>query len=278
MDNIYYNTNFLKKEQLNISIDNRAFKYGDSFFETIKCISGNPIFWEDHYFRMAASFGVLKMNPPDHFDIDNFQSIIKNLLQKNKLYNCSARVRVSFFRTSGGYYLPNCRDVNFIIESEKLIQNKYYLNEHGLHVSIYKENIIPKNILSNIKTNNKLLNTMASIYVKENAYDDCLLINSDNNIVEAISGNIFIIKDGLIYTPPLLDGCLDGIMRKIICKEMRNYVQEKSISFSHLLNADEVLITNVISGIKWVYKINKKIYKKHMSQDIIDLINRKYLI
>ena len=119
---------------------------------------------------------------------------------------------------------------------------------------------------------------MASIYVKENAYDDCLLINSDNNIVEAISGNIFIIKDDLIYTPPLLDGCLDGIMRKIICKEMRSYVQEKSISFSHLLNADEVLITNVISGIKWVYKINKKIYKKHMSQDIIDLINRKYLI
>ena len=119
---------------------------------------------------------------------------------------------------------------------------------------------------------------MASIYAKEQCYDDCLLINSEHNMIEAISGNIFIVKDGLIYTPPLFDGCLNGIMRKIICQEMSDLVKEKSISFSDLLNADELFITNVISGVKWVHKINQKTYTNHMSHNIIDLINKKYLI
>ena len=142
MSKICYNGQFIDKNQKVLSFNNRAFKYGDSFFETIKCVNGTPLFWEDHYFRIAGSFIVLKMSIPDSFNLDYFKDLIEELLEFNKLTNCHSRVRISFFRSEGGYYLPHTNSLGFIIDTVILDTHNYELNETGLVLGFYKENLI----------------------------------------------------------------------------------------------------------------------------------------
>ena len=278
MDKIYYNGNFIPKSEFFLSIDNRGFRYGDSFFETIRCRDGKPVFWEEHYFRIAGSFCVLKMDPPFEFEIDKLKLIIEDLLVQNNLNLSSSRVRITFFRSSEGYYFPAENDVQFFIESEKNIKKEYVINQSGLNTTIYKENILSKNHLGNIKSNNRLINIMASMYAKENNFDDCFLINFNQNIVESISGNIFIVSDGIIQTPPLSDGCINGVMRRVILKERSFNILEKSISILDLFNAQEVFVTNVIIGVQWVSSIRSTTYKQDTSIKLIDMLNKKYLV
>ena len=278
MDKICYNGQFLEKNRFSISIDNRGFRYGDSFFETIKCYNGKPLFFEEHYFRIAASFCVLKLNPPSLFKIEFFKSLIEDLLIKNKLDNSSARVRVSFFRSSGGYYLPNNNDVNFIIESNVLSQNEYKLNIQGLNIGLYKENLLPKTTLGNIKSNNKLINVLASIYATDNNYDDCILINENKDVVEFTSGNLFIVQDNIFKTPGLENGCVNGVLRKLLLNNNALRIKECLISISDLFNAQEVFVTNVICGVKWVENINNITYSNNRSKEIITMLNSNYLI
>lgn len=277
MDNLCYNGRFLKSKDFSLKINNRGFQYGDSFFETLKCHQGVPLFFEEHYFRIAASFCILKMNTPSTFRMEFLQSLIEELLIKNNLNNSSARVRISFFRKEGGYYSPDFNDVDFIIESTPLNQHKYRFNNTGLIVGLYKDNFLPKHTLGNVKSNNKIINVLASIHARDMGYDDCVLLNCDNNVVESISGNLFIVKNSIIKTSPLESGCVDGVLRKILLNNENLLIKECTISISDLFNADEVFFTNVISGLKWVLKINNNTYCSNISKGIISILNQTYL-
>ena len=130
MVSVCCNGDIIKKTDFTLSLENRGFKYGDSFFETIKCYKGVPLFWSEHYFRIAGSFCLMKMNPPSNFNMEVFESMIRDLLVENNLNSNSARVRISFFRNKGGYYLPFDNTVNFVIECENLTNYKYQLNRY----------------------------------------------------------------------------------------------------------------------------------------------------
>jgi len=278
MGSVYYNGKFIKKTNFLFSIENRGLRYGDSFFETIKCDNGNPLFWDEHYFRIAGSFCVLQMDPPTGFDMEQMKSIIQNVLTYNDLHLAPARVRITFFRVAGGYYLPQKNNVSFFIEAEKTPKREYQLNKPGLNVTFYRENLIAKNNISNVKSNNKLINILASIYAKNNKYDDCILLNQDQDVVESISGNIFIVSSNTLITPLLNDGCVDGVMRRILLKDKSLNTREMSISISDVLNAEEVFLTNVISGIKWISSIRNNTYEYQTSKKVIDMLNKRYLV
>jgi len=277
MDSICYNGQFFKKNDFSLKINNRGFQYGDSFFETIKCYKGVPFFFEEHYFRIAASFCILKMNTPPTFSMESLQSLIQELLIKNSLNNYSARIRISFFRKAGGYYSPDYNDVNFIIESMTLNSHKYQINHPGLIAGLYKDNFLPKHTIGNIKSNNKIVNVLASIFARDMDYDDCVLINQDKCVVESISGNLFIVQNGTIKTTALEHGCVDGVLRKILLNNKNLIIEECIISISDLFNADEVFFTNVISGVRWVSSINNNNYSNDVSKKIIKLLNENYL-
>ena len=279
MEKIYHNSQLINKSHLNISLENRGLKYGDSFFETIKCYMGQPLYWEDHYFRIASSFLITKMKQPSNFNIDTFKELIESLLKENNLNSNSARVKITFFRNSSGYYYPNANNSCYIIESDLLKANLYQLDNKGLNIALYKENYISKGPLSNIKSNNRLINVMSSIYARENNYDDILLINYNNHIVESSKGNIFIVDNSdNIITPPLEDGCINGVLRNVLLSDEKYQILEKSITFSDLMNAKEVFISNVIIGLCWVYRLGNKVYNKNISSNIINDLNQKFLV
>jgi branched-chain amino acid aminotransferase len=128
-------------------------------------------------------------------------------------------------------------------------------------------------VFSNIKNNNYLQYAMAALWSKENKLNDALLLNSNNNIADSCIANVFIIKNGIIKTPALREGCVAGVMRQYLIEILKQNdieVVETSINTEDIANADEVFLTNVIKGIMWVrqfgdsnyaYFETKKIYK-----------------
>ncbi|KAB1153774.1 aminotransferase class IV [Flavobacterium luteum] len=256
--------------------DNRAFLYGDGVFETVKIINNTILFLEDHYFRLMSSMRILRMEIPMNFTMEYFEEQIKLVTNAN---NCSVatRARITIYRNPGGYYLPETNTISFLIHSVPLENKMYAMNSDAYEVDLYKDIYVSKQLLSTLKTTNKIINITASIYAKENGLQNCLLLNENKNVVEAIQGNIFMVLDNTLKTPPVSEGCLNGIMRKQIIALAKKIdemeVLEEPISPFDLQKADELFITNVIKGIQPITKYRKKEYKTAFSQKVLNLLN-----
>ena len=267
------------QENSSISIENnRGFLFGDSVFETIKVLDNKVLFIEDHYFRLMASMRICRMEIPMNFSMEYFESQILNLIQSLKNAN-SYRVRFSVYRDSEGFYLPKSRNVQFVVTASPLHSDLYAFGKENYEVELYKDFYIQKQLLSTLKTNNKMLQITGSIFAEENGYDNCLVLNDEKNVVEALQSNIFMKTGNIVITPPISDGCLNGIMRKEvleILKKMEDVeVKETSISPFDLQKADELFVTNVISGIQPITKYRKKEYKNEFAADVLKRLNAK---
>ena len=273
------NGNIIKEEQASVAINNRGFAYGDAVFETIKVIKSNILFLEDHYFRLMASMRILRMEIPMNFTLEFIESEILNLIRINDLGNYSSRVKLIVNRVEGGLYTPKSNAVDYIISIEKLDTDFYEFNYAEYKVDLYKDFYISPSLISTLKTNNRIVNIVGSIYAKENNFNNCLILNTDRNIVEALNANIFLVKDNYIKTPPLLDGCIKGIMRKQIIDIIKSYpeyiFEEASISPFELQKADELFLTNVIVGLQPITNYRKKSFSKEISEKILNTFNLK---
>ncbi|WP_111684043.1 aminotransferase class IV [Winogradskyella tangerina] len=264
-----------------ITSENRGYKYGDALFETLKVVNGKIFFWEDHYFRLMASMRIMRMDIPMHFTMEFLEAEVLKTVEANGLTNAAARVRLNVDRGEGGKYLPNDNaKVAFNIIAEPLENPFYAINsETNYTVDLYKDFMMAPGILSGLKSNNKAIQVLGSIYAKENDYDNCLVLNTNKSVIEALNGNLFLVKGDKIKTPPLEDGCLRGVMRKqileIISKDVNLYVEESSISPFELQKADELFITNVIKGIIPIRKYRKKTYGTSFSEGLITKLNTK---
>jgi branched-chain amino acid aminotransferase len=260
----------------NLLHNNRAFLYGDGVFETVKIINNRILFLEDHYFRLMSSMRILRMEIPMNFTMEYFEEQIKLIVNANN-YSDAVRARITVYRNPGGYYLPETNTVSFLINSVPIENKRYEMSLEEYEVDLYKDIYISKQLLSTLKTTNKIINITASIYAKENDLQNCLLLNEDKNVVEAVQGNIFMLMDNKLITPPISEGCLNGIMRKQIlalAKKMDKIeVVEEAISPFDLQKANELFITNVIKGIQPITKYRKKEYKTAFSQKVLNLLN-----
>lgn len=270
-----FNGDLLEETNL-ISINNRGYAYGDALFETIRVAEGNTLFWEDHYFRLMASMRIMRMEIPMEFTMEFLEGQILKTLEANNLQDLSARVKLLVHRNEGGLYLPNNNAVSFIIMVNKLNQS-YTIKEEEYEVDLFKDYFVAPGLLSTLKTNNKALHVVGSIYAKENKLQNCLILNTEKQVVEALNGNVFLIKGSIIKTPPILDGCLKGIMRKQIIGIIKNIpeftLEEASISPFELQQADELFITNVIVGIQPITQYRKKTFKNSVSTLLLERLN-----
>ena len=271
------NGELLSKQQAKLSVFNRGLAYGDALFETIKTLNGKILFWEDHYFRLMASMRILRMEIPMSFTPEFLEAQILELLKHQDSSSNSFRIKFTVFRKEGGFYTPQTNDVAYFITAEPLESDLYLLNSSEYKVELFKDFYVAPGLLSTLKTNNKVLNVLGSVYAKENQYNNCLLLNTNKNIVEALNGNLFLVKGNVIKTPPLEDGCLKGIMRKQIIeilKKIPDYdYEEASISPFELQKADELFVTNVIQGLQPITAFRKKTFTTTVSQSILAKLN-----
>jgi aminodeoxychorismate lyase len=265
---INFNGNIVDASQPVLMHSNRAFRYGDAVFETIRLMNGEVLYLEKHLARLKAGMAYLGMNWHDDFNFQNLYLIIRHLDQVNQLKG-NARVRMEVFREDGGYYTPVSNDVSYLIEAEELPAKEYRLNETGLKVDFFNEVSKPVTKLSTIKSSNALYYVMAAMHKKKMGVDDCIILNTNGNVAEAISSNVFMVVKGDVITPSVDQGCVAGVMREVVIellKEKGKKIIETSFTPADLLKADELFFTNVIDGIRWVSAIKDKRYFNSLSK------------
>ncbi len=262
-----YNGNLVAFDDVKITPNNRAFKYGDSIFETIKVVNGKLVFWEDHYFRLMASMRMLRMKIPMNFTLEFLEEEILKTVSNNDIKK-NIRARLSVTRKDGGFYTPNTNEIDYLIESQEI----EFLTKSSYKVDLFKDFYLYSGHLSTVKTNNKLIHTLASIYAKENELDNCFLLNERKGVVEATNASLFLVKGTVIKTPPLTEGCLKGIAREkvisVITSSNDYTIEETIISPFEIQKADEVFITNSVMGIQPITNYRKKEFSKTISKKL----------
>jgi branched-chain amino acid aminotransferase len=276
---INLNGKLLIGNKISISPYNRGFLYGDAVFETLRISAGKILFWEDHYLRLMASMRILRMEIPMEFTLEYLEEQILKTASEIFPDSTALRARLTVYRNEGGLYIPSNLSVSFLITVSEMEAPFYLINDANYEVELFKDHYLNSGLLSTIKSNNKVIHVLGGIYASENGFQNCLLLNENKMIVEALNGNLFLVFDNVIKTPPISDGCLRGIIRKQLldmAKQLPDYsFVEETISPFELQKADELFITNVISGIQPVTKYRKKNYKIEVARDLLTKLNVK---
>ena len=251
------NNQLTEEKDLRLTNKNRGFLYGDGFFETIKIFNKKPFNLENHFDRIIYSADLLDIK--FSLSVLDLNKSILILIEKNNIK--SGSVRISVYRNSKGKYFPK-ENASSILINSKNDTNDVFVERSFINIGFYKENLKSPSPLSNLKSLNSLLYVMASKYAKEYNFDDIILFNTNNNIIETTNSNLFILNYNKVITPPLKDGCVDGSMRKLLISIIKNKYEfeEESISENDLDTCSEVILSNSTYGVRGVKKINEKTY------------------
>ena len=248
---VFRNSEFINEQDLIIKSSNRAFNYGDGFFETIKIINSKPFNFPAHYARFSLACEVLKLKHKE--TLISLLSVINNLINQNKLINGSVKIHVS--RREGGKYQPKYNGCEVMINT---CSGLGFEQNIPVTLCVFSDEVKTIGRLSNIKSVNAGVSVLGAIHAKELGFENAILRNTNGNYIEATNSSLFIIKGNVIYTPPLSDGCIDGTMRAWL---LNNYkIIEKSLSLADIKQSDEVFITNALTGITAVKEVEETIF------------------
>ena len=266
MDVVFYRGEFLSARDVHISLESRAFNYGDGFFETIKIINSLP--FNFHFHMQRIKFALNTLNIVDEYSSQFFMKKFKYLLDVNRVKNGSIKIHIS--RRGIGKYLPKSNNSDVLIS---VLNGSKYIKNDPISLCCYDEQLKSISSLSNIKSSNSLVSVLASIYASENNFDNSILLNNSLKIIESSNSNIFILKDEKLYTPPISDGCVDGTMRKWVLSNLN--VSEKSMLKDEIFIADEIFLTNSTFGCVPVKKVDKISFSSFSTSDSLQkmLIN-----
>ncbi|MFD0765227.1 aminotransferase class IV [Mucilaginibacter lutimaris] len=272
---INFNGEIIPADSTLLTIANRAFRYGDGLFESMRVMKGKLKFPELHAERLQKGMKALKIDGYSQADSWFLKEKVEELARRNKIKH--GRLRLTVFRDAEGLYTPTQNKMAYCLEIQPVEEPRYFLNERGLIMDVYTELPKPLNWLSNIKTCNSLIYVMAGIYKQQNKLDDVFLINQNRYLCEANSSNIFVWYQNHLYTPALSEGCVEGVMRRVVIQlalDNNIPVTEAQINPEILNEADEVFLTNATKGIQWVMGYGVKRYFNRISKALMDELNK----
>ena len=274
---INYNGQLIPSEKAVFGFHNRAFRYGDGLFETLRVINGKIPFIEAHYSRLVSGLRQLQINIPASFSLDFFQKEIQLVAKKKQL----GRVRFTAYRSGNGMYLPSQNDLEYLIEVQTLVSDKYNWNPNGLNCGIYREILLSHNLLSQLKSINALPYILAAKFKEQQAWNDVFLLNQQGRIAEAGSSNVVLWDGNSLYTPSLKEACIAGVIRSTLLEKAPFCdvpIQETELSIDDLKNATAIFLTNSIQGINWVRNFEEKSFEEAAAEEVgsklISLLNR----
>lgn len=261
MNQICFNGKIVKEEEPVLLASNRGYRYGDGLFETMKVTTGKIQFASFHFERLFKGMTMLDFMIPKLLTPQKIEQEILHLCEVNKCQNL-ARIRCSVFRGNGGLY-DDDKMAQYIIECWPLNESINKLNENGLVIDIYPEAKKSCDKFSALKSANFLPYTAAANYAKQNKLNDCIVLNTSGTIADTTIANIFIVKDGVVFTPRLDQGCIHGVMRRHLVSAMQEAgeeIREAVLTVDDVLDADEVFLSNAINGIRWVRQCGNSLY------------------
>ncbi|WP_293300745.1 aminotransferase class IV [Pedobacter sp. UBA4863] len=273
---ILFNDQFLANDTAILKVSNRAFKFGDGFFESMRMCNGKLQYPELHADRIKATMKALKMDGYNLLDDYFLKQKTAELARKNKTQG-NARFRLTIYRQGEGLYMPETNKAGYLLEAKPLETQGYEFNKKGVIIDVYDEITKPINKLSNYKTTNSLPFVMAAIYQKQHRLDEVLLLNQNGFLCESTSSNLFVIYQNQIYTPALSEGCVGGVMRNVIMQLAKQHqlpLIEAQINPQILNEAEEVFLTNAVNGVRWVMGYGRKRYFNEIARAFSGWLNQ----
>ena len=264
---LFYNGKISKTGKPLISPDNRSFRYGDGFFETMKMVNGKIQLSDYHFERLFASLELLQFQKPVYFTREYLEDQVITLAKKN-YHHKLARIRLMIFRGDGGLYDIDNHFPHHLVQTWELNPANNSFNENGLVIDIFKDARKVCDRYSSVKSNNFLAYVIAALWAKQHKLNDAILLNPYDRIADATIANVFIVKNGLIKTPALTEGAVNGVMRRHLLHSMRKEnmpVEETMITVDDLNEASEIFFTNSIYGIKWVKQLGENGYTHQLA-------------
>ncbi|WP_096437884.1 branched-chain-amino-acid transaminase [Alteribacter populi] len=242
---IYLSGEFVKKEEAVVSVYDHGFLYGDGVFEGIRVYSGNVFKLDAHLNRLYESAQSIMLNIP--YTKEELQQIIVDTVCKNNL--SSAYIRVVVSRGAGNLGLDPafCSQPRVIVIAEELALFPMELYQRGLKIgSVASRRNRPDVLSPQVKSLNYLNNILVKLEANQAGVDEALMLNDQGYVTEGSADNIFIVKNGTIYTPPVYLGALEGITRNAIielAKEKGYDMKESPFTRHDVYVADEVFLT-----------------------------------
>jgi aminodeoxychorismate lyase len=244
---IFLNGQFLSEAQAVVPVNDRGFMYGDGLFETMRVVAGKPFRFAQHLERMTRGADFLKIQPP--FTPKELEKFAAQLIEQNKMSDAILRVTLTRGPGERGYKFngENKPTVVMTLHAAPSLENSV---EWNLITSSFR--IPAADTLSSFKTISKILHVMARAEATEKNADEALLINTNGEVAETTSGNIFWIYHDKICTVPTGRGVLPGITRAIvleICQTMGLQTNKRVIKPEALRNSEGIFVTQSSLGI-----------------------------
>jgi len=244
---VFLNGHFLPEAQAVIPVNDRGFLLGDGLFETIRVVNGRPFRMAQHLERMARGADFLKIKPP--FPPKELEKFAGQLIEQNQMPDAILRVTLTRGPGERGYSPKNARTPTVVmtLHAAPLSENPV---EWNLVTSSF--HIPATDLLSSFKTTSKILHVMARAEAAEKGADEALLINTNGEVAETASGNLFWVYQDKICTVPTGRGVLPGITRAVvleICQTLGLQVNKRVIKPEALRNSEGIFVTQSALGI-----------------------------
>ncbi|MBO9201480.1 MULTISPECIES: aminotransferase class IV [Niastella] len=272
---LFYNGKVIPAETPIIAAGNRGLRFGDGLFETIKVVKNEMPLFPLHMERLNRGLTILGMQLPADYTAQYIIRVILELCKRNAITG-AARIRLSVFRGNGTLFTTEDQYASIIIQAEPLASDYLLLNETGLTIDVCPGVQKSCDQLSNLKSNNYLPYVIAAQYARQHQLNDCLVLNTHNRICDGTIANVFRVHQNNIYTPPLSEGGVAGVMRQYLLNELSKggyTIHEKICTPEELEAANEVFLTNALYGIRWVKQFRNKIY----SNNLVTILYRQFI-
>jgi branched-chain amino acid aminotransferase len=262
---IYINGRFHDKKDAKISVFDHGFLYGDGVFEGIRSYSRLIFRLKEHIDRLYRSAGYIRLRIPISKEV-----MIKEVcrtIARNNLDNAYIRLIVTRGVGDLGLDPRKCNggpSIIIIADKIKLYPQKYYKQGLKIITARTRQNSIYA-LSPAVKSLNYLTNILAKIEATDKGREEAIMLNAESCVTECTGDNIFIIKNNMVYTPPLSAGLLEGITRDAvieIAKKKNIKLRQENFRLDKVYSADECFLTGTAAELIPVVKVdNKKIGK-----------------
>ncbi|PCJ79976.1 MAG: hypothetical protein COA49_10165 [Bacteroidetes bacterium] len=259
------------------AFNNRGFLYADGFFDSMRLINSTIPLFDLHFGRITDSLSAYQISISPSLEKETLLNSLIELASKTG-FTKGARIRLTIYRGGGGKFSPKNNVAEWVASIERAETEGFELNSKGAVIGLFQDLTKTPDKFSNFKNINSTISIQASLFASKNKLGDALILNNDLKIIEATSSNIFLVSKGTLYTPKLSSGAVGGVMRAYILNlaiELGIKIFECTLTPQELLKADEVFLTNAISGVRWVASYRTKRYFNKMSSMLLRELNSR---